>query len=111
MPSYDEFTSQLVQISADLNGDRRLDQWTYMDGNRPIRGEADTDGDGRIDRWEYFDSRAALTQIGTSSLNDGVEDTWISPAASNGESRVRRSRRRILLRNVPQHVRGSAEVR
>lgn len=94
VPSYDEFTSRLVQISADLNGDRRLDQWTYMDGNRPIRGEADTDGDGRIDRWEYFDSRAALTQIGTSSLNDGVEDTWISPAASNGESRVRRSRRR-----------------
>ena len=94
VPSYDTFTSQLVQISADLNGDRQLDQWTYMDGNRPIRGEADTDRDGRIDRWEYFDSRAALTQIGTSSLNDGIEDTWTSPISPTGEIQVARSRHR-----------------
>lgn len=93
-PSYDVFTSRLVQISADLNGDLRLDQWSYMDGNQPIRGEADTDADGRIDRWEYFDATATLTQIGTSSLNDGVEDTWTSPVSATGESRVRLSRRR-----------------
>lgn len=94
VPSYDDFTSRLIQISSDLNGDHRLDQWTYMDGNRPIRGEADTNGDGRVDRWEYFDSRAALTQVGTSSLNDGIEDTWASPAPANGELLVRRSRHR-----------------
>lgn len=94
VPSYDEFSSRMVQISADLSGDLRLDQWTYMDGNRPIRGEADTNGDGRIDRWEYFDTTATLTQVGTSSLDDGVEDTWTSPVAANGEFEVRRSRHR-----------------
>lgn len=110
VPSYDEFTSRLVQISADLNGDRRLDQWTYMDGNRPLRGEADTDGDGRVDRWEYFDSRAALTQIGTSSLNDGVEDTWTSPAV-NGESQIRRSRHRDRAIDRWEIFRGGVLVR
>jgi len=94
VPSYDQFSSRMVQLSADLNGDRRLDQWTYMDANRPIRGEADIDGDGRVDRWEYFDATAALAYVGSSSLNDGVEDTWTVPAPANGEMQVRRSRRR-----------------
>jgi hypothetical protein len=92
--SYDEFSSRMVQLSSDLNGDLRLDQWTYMDGNRPLRGEADTNGDGRVDRWEYFDATATLTQVGTSSLDDGVEDTWTLPVAANGEFQVRRSRHR-----------------
>ncbi len=94
VPSYDLFTSRLIQLSADLDGDGRLDQWTYMDGNRPLRGEADTDADGRIDRWEYFDAQASLVQVGTSGLNDGVEDTWTSPVSANGESQVVRSRHR-----------------
>lgn len=97
MPSYDLFTSQLVQLSADLNGDGRTDQWSYMSGNRPIRGEADTDGDGRIDRWEYFDDRAALVTVGSSSANDGIEDTWTSPESSSGEIAVARARRRDRL--------------
>jgi len=94
VPSYDIFTSRLIQLSADLNGDGRLDQWTYMDGNRPLRGEADTDADGRVDRWEYFDGQAFLVRVGTSSLADGVEDTWTSPASPSGESEVARSRHR-----------------
>jgi len=94
VPNYDPFTSRLIQLSADLNGDGRLDQWTYMDGNRPIRGEANSDGDGRVDRWEYFDARASLTYVGTSSLSDGVEDTWWLPASANGESQVLQSRHR-----------------
>lgn len=94
VPSYDIFTSRLIQLSADLNGDGRLDQWTYMDGNRPLRGEADTDADGRVDRWEYFDGQASLVRVGTSSMADGVEDTWTSPASPNGESQVARSRHR-----------------
>src|SRR5687767_15814950 len=73
VPSYDDFTGRLIQLNADQNGDGRIDQWTYLDGNRPIRGEADTDDDGRIDRWEYFDASAVLTQVGTSSRGDGVE--------------------------------------
>jgi hypothetical protein len=92
--SYDRYTQQLIQLQADQNGDGRLDQWTYVDGNRLIRGEADTDGDGRIDRWEYFDGQSALTRVGTSSLNDGIEDTWTWTAAADGEGRIDRARQR-----------------
>ena len=90
VPSYDPFTRRLVQMSADQNGDGRFDQWTFLDGNRPLRGEADADGDGRIDRWEYFDTGSVLVSVGTSSLNDGIEDTWTFAAANaQGETRDR----------------------
>ena len=89
VPSYDTFTTKLIQLSADLDDDGRIDQRTYMDGNRPLRGEADVDKDGRVDRWEYFDDRAALVRVGTSSRNDGIEDTWtwVAPTPA-GERRV-----------------------
>lgn len=95
VPDYDTFTGRLVRLSADQNGDGRLDQWTYLEGNRPLRGEADVDGDGRIDRWEYFNAEAALVAVGTSSLGDGIEDTWtqVEPTAA-GEAHVARSRHR-----------------
>lgn len=92
--SYDTFTARLIQLSADQNGDGRLDQWTYLDGNRPLRGEADTDGDGRIDRWEYFDVNAQLVRVGSSSRNDGIEDTWTHVQPRDGTSRIDRSRNR-----------------
>ena len=88
VPAYDTFTGRLLQLSADQNGDGRLDQWTYLDGARVFRGEADADGDGRIDRWEYFDSSSQLVTVGTSSRNDGIEDTWTIVNATNGENRV-----------------------
>lgn len=94
VPAYDTYSGRLIQLSADQNGDGLIDQWTYLEGNRPLRGEADADGDGRIDRWEYFDSNAQLTRVGTSSLNDGVEDTWAYLVDVNGERRVAHSRRR-----------------
>lgn len=94
VPSYDDFTRQLLQLQADQNGDGRADQWSYFAGNRPLRGEADVDADGRIDRWEYFNEEAALTRVGTSSRNDGVEDTWAWVSTVNGESRMDYSRRR-----------------
>jgi len=86
--SYDEFTSRLIVLSADQNGDGRIDQWTYLNDNRPLRGEADLDADGRIDRWEYFGAQADLVKVGTSSRNDGVEDTWTWVVPLNGEGRV-----------------------
>ena len=93
VPVYDLYSGRLIRLAADQNGDGQIDQWTYLDGNRPLRGEADADGDGRIDRWEYFDANAQLTRVGTSSANDGVEDTW-TYVAVNGEVRVARSRQR-----------------
>jgi len=102
VPSYDAFTSRLVQLAADQNGDGRADQWTYLDGNRPLRGEADLDADGRIDRWEYFDARAQLTLVGTSSRGDGVEDTWTRPApTAAGEVHI--SVARLRDRHADRH--------
>ena len=86
--SYDRFTGNLIQLSADQDGDRRIDQWTYLDGPRPIRGEKDSDNDGRIDRWEYFGDQGELLKVGTSSRNDGVEDTWTFVVPVQGEGRV-----------------------
>ena len=87
-PSYDTYTGRLIQLSADQDGDGRTDQWTYLDGNLPLRGEKDADQDGRIDRWEYFSPQGDLVTIGTSSRNDGVEDTWTWVGRVNGEGRV-----------------------
>lgn len=112
VPSYDSYTSRLVQLSADQNGDGRLDQWTYMDGARLFRGEADSDGDGRIDRWEYFDSASTLVRIGSSSRGDGVEDTWTEPApGTDGESHVVRSLQRDRRGNRHEYFRGAVLLR
>lgn len=112
VPSYDTFTSQLVQLSADQNGDGRLDQWTYLDGSRVFRGEADSDGDGRIDRWEYFDAAAALLRVGTASRGDGVEDTWTVPGAGpGGEVHVARSLQRDRRIDRHEYFRGDVLLR
>ena len=112
VPSYDPFTSRLIQMNADQDGDGRFDQWTFLDGNRPLRGEADTDGDGRIDRWEYFDAGSVLVSVGTSSLNDGIEDTWTFAApTAQGETRIVRSRKRDRQLDRVEFVRGTELVR
>ena len=112
VPSYDPFTRRLVQMSADQNGDGRFDQWTFLDGNRPLRGEADSDGDGRIDRWEYFETGSVLVSVGTSSQNDGIEDTWTFAAPTpQGETRIVRSRKRDRQWDRVEFVRGTDLVR
>jgi len=109
-PSYDDFTRRLIRLAADHSGDGRADQWTYLDGNRTLRGEADTDADERIDRWEYFGVNGELTAVGTSSLNDGVEDTWSIPAA-DGEAHIARSSRRDRMMDRHEYRRGDTLVR
>jgi len=109
--SYDPASARLIQLSADQNGDGAIDQWTYLEGNRPLRGEGDTDNDGRIDRWEYFDSNARLTHVGSSSRNDGVEDTWTWVTPVNGEARIDLSRRRDRQIDRREFYRGEILVR
>jgi len=109
--SYDPFTSRLVLLSVDQNRDGQIDHWTYLDGNRPLRGEGDTDGDGRIDRWEYFDANAQLVRVGSSSRNDGIEDTWVYVQPVGGESRIDRSRGRDRHIDVCQYFVKDAMVR
>jgi hypothetical protein len=110
--SYDTFTSQLLQLSADQNGDGRPDQWSYLDGNRPIRGEGDADGDGRIDRWEYFGADGSLIKVGTSSRNDGIEDTWAWAApTAEGENLIAHARKRDRQIDRREFYRGSGLIR
>jgi hypothetical protein len=87
-PSYDVYSGRLIQLGADQDGDGRLDQWTYLDGTRLLRGEKDSDNDGRIDRWEYFGPEQQLLMVGSASRNDGVEDTWTMVERVNGEGRI-----------------------
>jgi hypothetical protein len=110
--SYDPYTRKMLQLSADQNGDGQLDQWTYLDGNQPIRGEADSDGDGRIDRWEYFDAAGVLTMVGSASRSDGVEDTWTMTAANAaGEQVVIHSTRRDRVPDRREYSKANAIVR
>lgn len=109
--SYDLFTGRLIQLQADQNGDGRADQWSYLDGTRVIRGEADTDGDGRVDRWEYFDDRSQLVRVGTSSANDGIEDTWTWTSAANEEGRVDHARGRDRHLDLHEYYRGELLIR
>lgn len=112
VPSYDIYTSRLVQLSADQDGDGRIDQWTYLDGRRVLRGEADSDGDGRIDRWEYFDADSALVRIGGASRGDGLEDMWTDPSpTADGEVHVARSLQRDRRRDRHEYLRSGVLVR
>ena len=110
-PIYDEATARLTRLCADQDRDGRLDQCTYLDGNRPLRGEADVNADGRIDRWEYFDSQGRLTHVGTSSVSDGVEDIWEWPVGADGEWRRDVSRRRDRQIDRREFRRGDQLVR
>ena len=92
--SYDDYTRQLVALAADQDGDGRMDQWSYFEGARPLRGEKDADADGHIDRWEYFDAVGGLRMVGSSSREDGIEDTWTWPADADGVNRIDRSQLR-----------------
>jgi hypothetical protein len=112
VPSYDDYTRRLLQLGADQNGDGQLDQWTYLDGTRTLRGEADLDGDGRIDRWEYFDAAGQLSMIGSASRADGIEDTWTTPATStSGETHVATSTKRDRVQDRHTYHRGQTLVR
>jgi hypothetical protein len=91
---YDPRSRQLVRLDWDANGDGRVDQRTYFFGRRAVRTEVDQDSDSRIDRWEYVDPAAAVVRVGSSSANDGVEDTWSWAATASGDVRVDRAQYR-----------------
>ena len=91
---YERPSGRLVRLDTDVDGDGRLDQRTYMNGNVPLRAEIDVTQDGRIDRWEYLDDRGQLRRLGTSSANDGVEDVWTQPVGPDGQRLVERARAR-----------------
>lgn len=110
-PSYDPFTRRLVRLDLDQSGDGRVDVRTYLDGNRPLRAELDVAGKGQIDRWEYFDAAGQLILVGTSSLGDGIEDTWTHAATPEGERRVDQSSSRDRRIDRREHYRDETLLR
>ncbi|MEO8680204.1 MAG: hypothetical protein ABI665_14230 [Vicinamibacterales bacterium] len=78
---YDKDTGHLKKIEIDQNKNGRMDTWSYWDATRLYRIEIDKDEDGRIERWEHFGaaSNTVIERLGSSSRDDGIEDTWTYP--------------------------------
>lgn len=73
---YDTTTGRLKELTYDANKNGRIDTWTEMDGNRPLRARIDRNEDGKLDRWEYYDDKGQLTKVGFSRGDDGQADAW-----------------------------------
>ena len=85
---YDPDTGRLKRIDADMNKNGRIETFGYWDANLLIRIEIDRDEDGTVDRWEHYDEKKQLTRVGTSSRDDGIEDTWSYPDATGFLAKV-----------------------
>jgi hypothetical protein len=86
--TYDSATGKLTELTFDANKNGRIDTWTEMDGNRPVRSRLDRDEDGRLDRWEYYDAAGKLSKVGFSRKGDGKPDAWAYPDATGRIVRV-----------------------
>jgi len=56
---YSKETGRLEELTADRNGDGKVDTRAFMDGVRVERVEVDRNRDGRPDRWEYYGPNTA----------------------------------------------------
>lgn len=90
-PTYDTATGQLKELTFDANRNGRIDTWTEMDGNRPLRSRLDTDEDGTLDRWEYYDTAGTLTKVGLSRQKNGRPDAWAYSGADGRIARIESS--------------------
>ena len=91
IPTYDKTTGKLTQLTFDRNKNGRIDTWTDMDGNKPLRSRIDLDEDGTIDRWEYYDDKGALTKVGYSRSKNGKVDAWAFSGPDGQIARVEMS--------------------
>jgi antitoxin component YwqK of YwqJK toxin-antitoxin module len=85
--TYDSKTGKLTELAYDSNHNGKVETWTEMDGNRPVRTRIDTNEDGKIDRWEYYDAGSKLVKIGFSRSDAGKPDAW---AFSGDDGKTRR---------------------
>jgi hypothetical protein len=86
--TYDQSTGRLKELTYDANKNGRIDTWTDMDGNRPLRARIDRNEDGRLDRWEYYDDKGQLLKVGFSRADDGKPDAWAFSGADGKVVRV-----------------------
>jgi hypothetical protein len=73
---WDEKSGRLKKIEMDQDKNGRMDTFSYWDASRLLRIEIDKDEDGKVERWEHYDADNKMVSVGTSSKDDGVEDTW-----------------------------------
>lgn len=78
-PTYDPNTGRLTELAFDSNHNGKVDTWTEMNGNRPVRTRIDRNEDGKVDRWEYYDEHSKLVKIGFSRSDTGTADAWAFP--------------------------------
>ena len=86
-PTYDKATGRLTELTYDANKNGKIDTWTDMDGNKPLRSRIDLDEDGTLDRWEYYGPAGELVKVGFSRARDGRPDAW---AYSGPDGKVQR---------------------
>lgn len=84
--TYDNRTGKLTELAYDSNHNGKVDTWTEMNGNRPVRTRIDQNEDGKIDRWEYYDNRSTLVKVGLSRSDTGTPDAWAF-AGDDGKTR------------------------
>ena len=75
--AYDPDTRLVSRLDYDNETSGKIVARTYFSNGHAVRLEVDADGNGSIDRWEYYRTDGTLTRLGTSSGNDGREDTWV----------------------------------
>jgi hypothetical protein len=81
LPTYDNATGKLKELTFDHNKNGRIDTWTEMDGARPVLTRMDRDEDGTVDRWEYYDQAGKLVKVGFSRATPGKPDAWAYSSA------------------------------
>ncbi|HXW04255.1 MAG TPA: hypothetical protein VD833_03410 [Vicinamibacterales bacterium] len=87
-PTYDKATGKLTELAFDADRNGRIETWTEMNGNKPVRSRIDRNEDGRIDRWEYFDGDGNLVKVGFSRKDSGTPDAWAFAERDGTVSRV-----------------------
>ena len=71
---YNQATGRLELLQYDVNGDGRVDTWSYMDAASVVRIELDADHDGRIDRWEHYGPGQQMNRVEISTKGNGKAD-------------------------------------
>lgn len=66
-PTYNRDTGRLEKLTADQDGDGKLDTTALMDGSQLKSIEIDRDNDGHPDRWEYYEP--STTGAGTTAFD------------------------------------------
>jgi hypothetical protein len=84
--AYDSHTGKLTELAYDSNHNGKVDTWTEMNGNHPVRTRIDRNEDGKVDRWEYYDDHANLVKVGLSRGDTGKPDEWVF-AGGDGKTR------------------------